>query len=330
MALSAGALALGGSPQLTRAQATQSLAVQLLWIKNVEFAGYWIADAAGMYTSENVAPTFLAGGPDVLVENVVAGGGADVGITGGFGSAVDANAAGADFVIFASTFQTAPSGLLSLPSNPVRTPQDLVGTRIGAQQGARSIIDAIFAINGLPAGQYTLVPVGFDPAPLVQGACDVYTCFVTNQPLTLKAQGIDYVTVTYSDLNYPDYADVVYAKRSFIANNRDVLIGFLRGSIRGWQANIQNPATAVDLAVNKYGADLALDAQQQAAENDAQIPLLQSNLTRAKGLMWLDPDFIAGPLYTALLASGRKNLPDVSQLVDLSLLTDAFGNNTVL
>ena len=132
------------------------------------------------------------------------------------------------------------------------------------------------------------MPVGFDPAPLVR-ACDVYTCFVTNQPLTLKAQGIDYVAVTYSELNYPDYADVVYAKRGFIANNRDVLIGFLRATIRGWEANIQDPADAVQLVLNKYGADLALDAQQQADENDAQIPLLQSDLTRARGLMWLDP-----------------------------------------
>jgi ABC-type nitrate/sulfonate/bicarbonate transport system substrate-binding protein len=334
MALSAGALALVSGPGwhsvAAQPESLRPLNVQLLWIKNVEFAGYWLADDGGMYASEGVAPTFLSGGPDILVESVLAGGGADVGITGGFGAVVDANAAGTDFVIFASTYQTAPSGLLSLASNPVRTPQDLVGKRIGAQQGARSIIDAIFAVNGLPAGQYTLVPVGFDPAPLVQGACDVYTCFVTNQPLTLKAQGIDYVAVTYSELNYPDYADVVYAKRNFIANNRDLLIGFLRASIRGWQANIQNPAAAVQVVLNKYGADLALDAQQQADENDAQIPLLQSDLTRARGLMWLDPDFIAGPLYTALIASGRKNLPDVSHLVDLSLLTDAFGNSTYL
>src|SRR5438105_12436798 len=336
MAVSAGALTLGGlltSPVARAAggaAAAQSLNVQLLWIKNVEFGGYWIADDQGMYASAGVAPNFLAGGPDVIVENVVAGGGADVGITGGFGFITDANAAGSDFVVVGSTYQTAPSGLVSLASNPVRTPQDLVGKKVGAQQGARNIIDAIFAINGLPAGQYTFVPVGFDPAPLVEGACDVYTCFITNQPLTLKDQGVDYVTVTYSALGFPDYADVLYAKRSFIANNRDALIAFLRGSIRGWQANIQDPSTAVQLAVNKYGADLALDAHQQAAENDAQIPLVQSDLTRAKGLFWMDPDFIAGPLYAALQASGRTNLPDVNQLVDLSLLTDAFGGKNVL
>jgi ABC-type nitrate/sulfonate/bicarbonate transport system substrate-binding protein len=172
--------------------------------------------------------------------------------------------------------------------------------------------------------------VGFDPAPLVEGACDVYTCFITNQPLTLKEQGIDYVTVTYSALNFPDYADIIYAKRSFIATNRDLLISFLRGSIRGWQANIQDPATAVQLAVNKYGADLGLDPQQQADENTAQIPLLQSDLTRAKGLFWMDPNFMAGPVYAALQASGRTNLPDVTQLLDLSLLTDAYGGKNVL
>jgi ABC-type nitrate/sulfonate/bicarbonate transport system substrate-binding protein len=336
-AVTAGALSIGGllsapgiASAATPAAATTPLNVQLLWIKNVEFGGYWVADDQGLYTQAGVAPTFLAGGPDVTPENVVAGGSADIGLTGGLGFIVDSIAAGSDLVVFGSTFQTAPAGLLSLAKNPVRTPQDLVGKKIGAQQGARQIIDALFSINNLPKGQYTFVPVGFDPAPLVEGACDVYTCFITNQPLTLKDQGIDYVAVTYSDLNFPDYADALFAKRSFIQNNRDALVGFLRGSIRGWQADIADPTVAVKLAVEKYGADLALAEHQQTAENDAQIPLLQSDLTRAKGLFWLDPDFVAGPVYTALAASGRTNLPDVNDLIDLSLLEDAFGGKTML
>jgi len=56
------------------------------------------------------------------------------------------------------------------------------------------------------------------------------------------------------------------------------------------------------------------EPQEQAEENDAQIPLLQSDLTRARGLFWLDPDFVGGPIYTALTASGRNNLPAVSDL----------------
>src|ERR1700682_92026 len=218
-AVTAGALSIGSlltAPSLAAAAplaATTPLNVQLLWIKNVEFGGYWIADDQGICTQEGIAPTFLAGGPGANPENVVAGGSADVGLTGGLGFIVDAIAAGSDLVVFGSTFQTAPAGLLSLAKNPVRTPQDLVGKRIGAQQGARQIIDALFSINKLPAGQYTFVPVGFDPAPLVEGACDVYTCFITNQPLTLKDQGIEYVAVTYSQLNFPDYADALFAKR---------------------------------------------------------------------------------------------------------------------
>ncbi|GAC1329898.1 MAG: hypothetical protein NVSMB2_28770 [Chloroflexota bacterium] len=108
-----------------------------------------------------------------------------------------------------------------------------------------------------------------------------------------------------------------------------LLISFLRGSVRGWQANIQDRAPAVQLSVDKYVADLGLDPHRQPAENDAQIPLVQSDVTRAKGLFWLDPDFIAGPVYTTLSASGRTNLPDINSLIDLSLLTDAFGGRSV-
>src|ERR1700681_946559 len=88
-AVTAGALSIGSLlsvPTIAGAApsaATTPLNVQLLWIKNVEFGGYWVADDQGMYTQEGVAPTFLSGGPDVNPENVVAGGGADIGLTGG-------------------------------------------------------------------------------------------------------------------------------------------------------------------------------------------------------------------------------------------------------
>src|SRR5258708_6756072 len=89
VAVTAGALSIGSllsAPALAAAApvaAVTPLNVQLLWIKNVEFGGYWVADDQGMYTQEGVAPTFLAGGPGANPENVVAGGSADVGLTGG-------------------------------------------------------------------------------------------------------------------------------------------------------------------------------------------------------------------------------------------------------
>jgi ABC-type nitrate/sulfonate/bicarbonate transport system substrate-binding protein len=311
------------------AQEVKPLKVQFLWIKNVESAGEWVADSQGVYQQEGVKPEFLAGGPNVDDVAVVSAGGADVGVTAGFSELVDANAKGSDFVAFAATFQKSPGGLLSLEKNPVRKPADLVKKRVGGQEGARRAIEAVLKINGLPL-DYSWVPVGFDPQPLIEGACDVYTCYVTNQPLILAEKGIPFVAVTYSDVGFVNYGNVLFAKRAVLKEKRDAIVRYLKATIIGWERNLKDPNVAAKLAVETYGVDLGLSLPQQVAENKAQSALVEGDLTKQKGIFWMDRDTITTKVYKALEATGRTNLPKVDDFVDLTLLRDVYGNKTRL
>lgn len=307
----------------------QPVKVQFLWIKNVEFAGEWIADTDGTYKKEGVKPEFLSGGPNVDGVAVVSAGGADIGLTGGFTELIDANAKGSEFVAFAAAFQKSPGGVLSLARKPVHKPEDLVGKKIGGQEGARRVLDAVLKLNNLPPN-YEFVPVGFDPQPLIEGACEAYTCYVTNQPLVLAEKNIPHVAVTYTDLGFVSYGNVFFAKRSVLKAKRDAIVRYLRATIIGWEKNAKDPAIAAKLAVEKYGADLGLSLSQQILENKAQIALSESEVTKAKGLFWMDPDRITGPVYRSLTAAGRTNLPKMEDFVDLSILKDVYGNKTRL
>jgi ABC-type nitrate/sulfonate/bicarbonate transport system substrate-binding protein len=303
--------------------------VQLLWIKNVEFAGEWIADAQGLYQQAGVQVEFLAGGPNVDGLPVVAAGGADIGNTGGLTELVDANAKGSDFVAFGACFQKSPGGLLSLQKNPVQKPADLVKKRVGGQEGARLAVEGVLKVNGLPV-DYSWVPVGFDPQPLVEGACDVYTCYVTNQPLILAEKNIPYVAVTYNDLGFVNYGNVLFGKRSVIKEKREAIMRYLKATIMGWEKNLKDPNTAAGLAVQKYGVDLGLSLTQQTAENKAQSVLVESDYTKQKGLFWMDRDTITSKVYKSMEATGRSNLPKVDDLVDLTLLGDVYGTKKTL
>ncbi|HEX2185209.1 MAG TPA: ABC transporter substrate-binding protein [Chloroflexota bacterium] len=298
--------------------------VQFLWIKNVEFGGEWIADADGLYRQEGVQPEFLAGGPNVDGVAVVSAGGADVGLTGGFAELLDANAKGSDFVAFAASFQRSPGGILSLAQNPVNRPADLLKKRIGGQEGARIAVNAVLKLNGLEQ-DYSWIPVGFDPQPLIEGACDAYTCYVTNQPLVLAEKNIPYAAVTYSDLGFVSYGNVFFAKRAVLKEKRDTIVRYLRATIMGWELNARDPAKAARLAVEKYGRDLGLSLSQQIEQNKAQLALIESDVTKAKGLFWMDAERISGPIYKALEATGRTRLPKVEDFVDFSILQDAYG-----
>jgi ABC-type nitrate/sulfonate/bicarbonate transport system substrate-binding protein len=321
-ALASGLAVANVSAPVMAAQSTP-VTTQLLWIKDVEYGGFWIADAEGYFRAEGIAPVFLGGGPNLAsVEAVVASGRADVGVDE-FEKVVDAVAHGADFVVLGAVFQRGVAGILSLPRNPIRKATDLVGKRLGLQQGARQFVDAVFRVNGLTP-DYTEVPVGFDPQPLVEGACDGYLCYVTNQPLILAKRKIPYVVTPLADLGYAVYASAIFAQRDYVAKNRATLVRYVRAVARGWETNRRDPRLSATLAVNEYGAGLGLDLEQQIAQSEAQVPLTQSDETRRRGgLLWVSREHVERRVYPTLRAAGRTNLPAFERLFDLSILRDA-------
>jgi ABC-type nitrate/sulfonate/bicarbonate transport system substrate-binding protein len=308
----------------------RTVSTQFNWIKTIDFAGFYVADSKGYYTQENIKPQFLGGGPNLQgVETIVAGGSADVGITTLLTSIVDGVAQGSDFVAFAAVFQTSPLVLVSRAENPVRTPQDLVGKKIGGPQGRQREIDAVFTINNLPKN-YTFVPVGFGPEPLAKGDVQVLSAYATDVPLKLARQGIQTVQASYKDLGLPTYSNVLFTTRKYLDKNRDAVVSYLRATIKGWEMNARDPKLAAKLTVEEYGANLGLKLEEELQKNEVQIPLTQSDLTKQRGLLWIDRDYIAGPIYAGLRATGRTNLPAVEKFVDTSLLTDAYGGKTSL
>jgi ABC-type nitrate/sulfonate/bicarbonate transport system substrate-binding protein len=316
----AGAL-LGAAALAGPAQALTTVTTQFLWIKNVEYAGFYVADADGLFRAGGIAPVFLAGGPNLAsVEAIVAGGRADVGVDE-FEKVVDAVGAGTDFVVFGAVYQQGVAGILSLPKNPVRTAADLVGKRIGLQQGAKQYIDGLLALNRLPL-RYNEVPVGFDPDPLVEGACDAYLCYLTSQPLTLAARHIPYVATSFASMGYSTYAGSLFCTRDYLHAQRDTLVHYVRALARGWERNAADPARAAALAATTYGATLGLDLAQQVAQNEAQIPLVAPPGQAGRTLA-LSKERVAGPIYRSLRAMGRANLPPVERLLDLTIVRDA-------
>jgi ABC-type nitrate/sulfonate/bicarbonate transport system substrate-binding protein len=313
---------------------TTSVRVALGWITNVEFAGFWIADDRGYYTQEGLDVEFLPGGPNAPdPTQTLAAHGAEIAIPVALQAFLSAVNEGNDFVSYGAMFQNAPSALLSMARKPVRTAKDIVGARVLGQQGVQPYIDAAMRLAGVPV-EYQFIPVGYEPSPLVQGQGDVYTCFATNQPITLEQQGLvqdrDFIVTTYHQLGLEQYASVLCSERSWLDANRPTVEKFMRATVRGWQDNAADPSIAAHLAVEKYGADLGLDLAQQTRENQLQIPYTQSDLTASSGLFRIDPARLSGPMYKAYTAAGVTPLPDVAKIVDTTVLDNVFqGKATV-
>jgi ABC-type nitrate/sulfonate/bicarbonate transport system substrate-binding protein len=306
----------GGAPSFGK------LDYRLSWIKNVEFAGSYIADSKGYYTAAGFSGVnLIAGGPTATpIETDVVTGKAFVGI-----SAPDITGAailkGADLKIIGAQYQKNPFAIMSLPKKPIKTPQEMVGKKIGVQAANESVWTAFLKANKIDPGSVTKVPVQFDPLPLTTGTVDGWFSFVTNEPNLLKTKGFDTVTFLLADFNYPLVSEVFVVKTSSIKDDRDKIKALLTADIKGWKDSIANPALGPNLVVTKYGKGLGLEQAEQTLESKAQNELISTADTKKNGLFTVTPQLIEENIATLKVAGVNIT---AEKLFDMSVIQELY------
>lgn len=298
---------------------TTAATLQLSWLHSVQFGGSYIASNKGYWADQALDVSLAQGGPNAPVEPPVVAGQALIGI-----SAADYTAAavaeGAPFKIIAVAMQKNPFAIASLSGNPVNTPADLIGKKIGMAVANTPVLQALCTLNGIDINGIEIVPTQYDPAPLVSGQVDCLLCWETDLPVAMTIQGVENTTMLMADHGYAVHSQTYIATTDSIANRRADLIAMLRGEVMGWNDYQADPAAAAALTVEMF-PDAGLDLDTQMLQADRQVPLMFSELTEANGFGWFTEETIAQNVETLALL-GR----DVSaDLWDRSLLEEVHG-----
>ena len=162
----------GADPAETSADSSPSygeISMQYSWIKNEEFTGEFYADKNGYYDEAGFDDVVGISGPDTGVAKLLSG---TVQVALSDSASVGAAIAEQDapLKIIGATFQKNPFTILSLATGGnIATPADLVGKRIGVQDSNASVFAALLKANGISPDDVEVVPVDFDPTPLMTG-----------------------------------------------------------------------------------------------------------------------------------------------------------------
>lgn len=305
-----------------------TVAVQLSWIKNIEFAGEYFADSRGYFAEAGFGGVnLIAGG--------AAGTSAEAGLDTGkvwLGLSAPQTTApavleGLPAKIVATTFQKNPFCIVSSAARPITGPQEMKGRRIGVQDTNQLIFAALLTANGMTPDDVQIVPAQYDPTPLASGEVDGWVSYVTNEPITLTARGFANTNFLFADFGLPLVAETLTVLQSTIDTERDKLKAFLTAEIKGWRDAVADPAESARLAVEVYGKDQNLDLAEQTLEARAQNDLVVSADTRANGLFTMTDALIEQNI-TALRAAGIEITAD--QLFDLSVLAEVYAENPAL
>ncbi|MFG6444477.1 ABC transporter substrate-binding protein [Microbacterium sp. P06] len=300
------------------------ITLQLSWIFNEEFAGEYLATENGYYEEAGFDAVNLVPGPSGGVPELL-GGTADIALS----DAVQVGAAvaneSAPLKIIGATFQANPFTVLSLEDGGnIASPDDLKGKKIGVQDSNLTLFNALLAANDIDASELTIVPVQYDPAPLVNGEVDGFIAYLTNEAISVEMEGLATTNLPFAENGLPFVAETVTTTDEAIANNREMLKAFLVAEIKGWTDALADPQAGADLAIETYGVDLDLDPAKTLAGSEAQNLLVVSDETEENGLFTISDDLQATTIDS--LAGAGITL-EASDLFDLSLLAEVYEEN---
>ncbi len=253
------------------AQADDNLTLQLKWVAQAQFAGYYVAAAKGFYKAEGLNVTIKPGGPDVAPEQVLAGGGADV-VVDWMPSALAAREKGLDIVNIAQVFQHSGMELTCRKDSGIKTPADFKGKTLGVWFSGNEypflswMAKLGYSTDGAKP-DVTVLKQGFNVDPLLQKQAACISTMTYNEYWQLIEAGMkpsQLLVFKYQQEGVATLEDGLYVKGSELTDPAmvDRLARFLKASKEGWDYADTHQAEAVKILL---AADTAgvLTAQHQ-------------------------------------------------------------------
>ena len=254
--------------------AASPLTMQAAWINDAEFMGYFIAMDNGYYRDVGIELTYLSGGPDVIPESTIITGKADLALTTPETTIKAIADQGAKFKIIGAQYQKNPIGIVSLASNPINSPQDLVGKTLAVPPVNVIAVEAMLKINGVDRSTVNIVPYAYDPTPLIKGNIDASLDFTTNVPYTIKTKGVEATWFLLYDFGFTIFNDTVVVTEETLKTRRKELVAWLKASRRGWDENFKDTTAYPAKFAKTYFRGTGRSIDNEVFFNGAQKPLM--------------------------------------------------------
>ncbi len=264
----AGVMAVGAS----MAQAADDVSLQLKWVTQAQFAGYYVALDKGFYSDEDLNVTIKPGGPDIAPAQVIAGGGADV-VLDWMPSALASREKGLDLVNIAQPFKTSGMMLTCRKDAGVNSPADFAGKTLGVwffgnEYPFLSWMSKLGLKTDGSDGGVTVLKQGFNVDPILQGQAACVSTMTYNEYWQIIDAGLtadDLVVFKYEDQGVATLEDGMYVLGENLkdAAFKDKMVRFVRASMKGWKWAEANPDDAAMIVLDNDASGAQTEEHQK-------------------------------------------------------------------
>ncbi|WP_299685822.1 ABC transporter substrate-binding protein [uncultured Tateyamaria sp.] len=242
----------------TGAMAADDVTLQLKWVTQAQFAGYYVALEKGFYGEEDLDVTIKPGGPDIAPTQVLAGGGADVTVEW-MPAALAAREKGLPMVNIAQPFKSSGMMLTCRKDAGVETTDDFLGKTLGVwffgnEFPFLSWMSQLGIATDGSEGGVEVLKQGFNVDPILNGQAACVSTMTYNEYWQVIDAGLspdDLTVFKYEDNGVATLEDGLYVLEENLADPtfEDKMVRFVRASMKGWKYAEENPDEAAEIVL---------------------------------------------------------------------------------
>ena len=243
----------------TTAQAQDKFTIQLQWVTQAQFAGYYVAKDKGFYDAAGLDVTIKSGGPDIAPPQILAGGGADI-MVNWMPSALSAREKGLPVVNVAQPFKSSGMMLTCRRDSGISSTDDLAGKTLGVWFFGNEFPFMSWMSQlglGTDGGDngVTVLQQGFNVDPIFNGQADCVSTMTYNEYWQVIDGGLsadELIVFKYEDQGVATLEDGLYVLEENLADAdfADRLTRFVAASMQGWKYAETNVEEAVEIILD--------------------------------------------------------------------------------
>ncbi|MGB0410640.1 MAG: ABC transporter substrate-binding protein [Pikeienuella sp.] len=266
----AGVLALSGAA--VAGGHANSVKLQLKWVTQAQFAGYYVAQDKGFYEAEGLDVEIKPGGPDIAPSQVIAGGGADV-VLDWMPSALASREKGLALVNIAQPFKSSGMMLTCRKDSGIASPADFKGKTLGVwffgnEYPFLNWMSKLGLSTDGGADGVTVLKQGFNVDPILNKQADCVSTMTYNEYWQIIDAGLspdDLVVFKYEDQGVSTLEDGMYVLEENLNDPVfvDKMVRFVRASMKGWKYAEANPDEAADIVLENDATGAQTEKHQR-------------------------------------------------------------------
>ena len=232
----------------------KTVSLQLLWLDQFQFAGYYMAKEKGFYKDAGfeVKLKKIKEHQNIMLD--VENGITDYGI--GRASLILHDSSGEKISLLAAIYQSTPNILISLKSSNIDDISDFKGKRLMQTNDLlqSASMAAMLKSKNLKLSDLTVIKHSFDLNDLLNKKVDIYSAYISNEPFSLIEKGIAFNTFSPQIEGLDFYSDILYTSKKNTQDNPQEVQRFKEASLKGWQYAFSHIEESVAVILNKYNS----------------------------------------------------------------------------